>query len=78
MTLRRKAAIVGIAHLPFSKNIGTPERTNAMRVTLQALDDAGLRPDDVDGMVGVWLQPAQRFEGELAIADVSDPVSMAL
>ena len=50
MSLSRKAAIVGIAHLPFSKNIGTPERTNAMRVTMQALDDAGLRPEDVDGI----------------------------
>ena len=61
-TLKRKAAIVGIAHLPFAKNIGTPERTNAMRVTMQALDDAGLRPEDVDGMVKSGLEATSEME----------------
>jgi hypothetical protein len=42
MSINRRAAIVGSAQLPFSKNVGTPERTNALRVTQMALEDAGI------------------------------------
>ena len=62
MSIHRKAAIVGIAHLPFSKNIGSPERTNAMRVTLAALEDAGLSTSDVDGMVKSGLEQTTEME----------------
>ena len=48
--LSGKAAIVGIGATDFSKNSGRSELLAAEAV-LDALDDAGLTPADVDGMV---------------------------
>jgi 3-oxoacyl-[acyl-carrier-protein] synthase III len=50
VSLRDKAAIVGIGQLPFSKNIGRSEETTALEAAKLALEDAGLRPSDIDGM----------------------------
>jgi len=50
VSLRDCAAIVGIGQLPFSKNIGRPEEVTALEAATLALEDAGLRPSDVDGM----------------------------
>ena len=50
VSLRDKAAIVGIGQLPFSKNIGRSEEVTALEAARLALDDAGLRPSDIDGM----------------------------
>ena len=43
-------AIVGIGHLPFAKDIGRPIGDTAVDAIQQALDDAGLTAEDVDGM----------------------------
>ena len=51
MTIRNKAAIVGIGQTEFSKDSHRSTLQMALEVILQALDDAGLRPDDVDGTV---------------------------
>ena len=56
MSLKDQAAIVGIGQLPFSKNIGKPEETTALEAARIALDDAGLRPADLDGMVKWSIQ----------------------
>ncbi|MGH7895950.1 MAG: thiolase C-terminal domain-containing protein [Candidatus Binatia bacterium] len=56
MSLKDKAAIVGIGQLPFSKNIGKPEEVTALEATKIALEDAGLRPSDIDGMVKWSIQ----------------------
>ena len=54
-TRHRQAAVVGIAALPFSKNIGMTERHAGSLAILAALRDAGLRVADVDGMFRfVW------------------------
>jgi acetyl-CoA acetyltransferase len=45
-----RAAIVGIGATEFSKNSGRSELRLAVECIAQALDDAGLRPEDVDGM----------------------------
>lgn len=45
------AAIVGIAQTPFSRHHADSELTLALRVIGAALDDAGLLPADVDGLV---------------------------
>jgi acetyl-CoA acetyltransferase len=51
----RQAAVVGIAALPFSKNIGMTERNAGARAILDGLRDAGLTVADVDGMFRfVW------------------------
>jgi len=56
VSLKDQAAIVGIGQLPFSKNIGKPEETTALEAARIALDDAGLRPADLDGMVKWSIQ----------------------
>ena len=48
--LSGKAAIVGIGATDFSKNSGRSELRLASEAVLDALEDAGLTPADVDGM----------------------------
>ena len=48
--LSGKAAIVGIDATDFSKNSGRSELRLASEAVLNAPDDAGLTPADVDGM----------------------------
>ena len=49
--LRDRAAIVGIGATEFSKDSGRSELRLAIEAVTAALDDAGLTPRDVDGMV---------------------------
>lgn len=48
--IRDRVAIVGIGQLPFAKNIGRPIADTAVEAIQLALEDAGLRASDVDGM----------------------------
>ena len=50
-SLRCKTAIVGIGATEFSANSGRSERRLAVEAVLAALGDAGLDPDDIDGIV---------------------------
>ncbi|MER5302044.1 lipid-transfer protein [Streptomyces lasiicapitis] len=50
-SLGGKAAIVGIGATEFSKDSGRSELKLAVEAVRSALDDAGLRPADVDGLV---------------------------
>ncbi|MFI0258907.1 lipid-transfer protein [Streptomyces sp. NPDC017056] len=50
-TLGGRAAIAGIGATEFSKDSGRSELKLAVESVRAALDDAGLGPDDVDGMV---------------------------
>jgi acetyl-CoA acetyltransferase/uncharacterized OB-fold protein len=49
--MRDKCAIVGIGQTDFSKDSGRSEKALACEAILKALDNAGLSPDDVDGVV---------------------------
>lgn len=49
--IKDKAAIVGVGSTEFSKNSGRSELSLATEACKAALDDAGLSPKDVDGMV---------------------------
>jgi len=60
--LWRKAAIVGIAQSGFSKNIGRSERSLAVEVVRNALAEAGLAPEDVDGLVRFDLETTTEAE----------------
>src|SRR5438093_2909072 len=51
MTIRNKAAIAGIGQTEFSKDSGRSTLHMALEAILQALDDAGLRPKVIDGVV---------------------------
>jgi hypothetical protein len=61
-SLRDAAAIVGIGHTEFSKDIGRPERTIALEAITAALDDAGLSPSDVDGLVKFTMETTVEVE----------------
>jgi acetyl-CoA acetyltransferase len=63
-TLPGAAAIVGIGQTEFSKESGRSELQLACEAVSSALDDAGLSPSDVDGMVTFTM-------------DVSDEIDIA-
>lgn len=62
--LSGRAAIAGIGATEFSKESGRSELQLACESTMDALGDAGLMPEDVDGMVTFT-------------ADVNDPIEIA-
>jgi acetyl-CoA acetyltransferase len=51
MSISRRAAIVGIGATEFSKESGRSELQLALEASKAALDDAGISPHDVDGLV---------------------------
>src|SRR5262245_26361300 len=59
----RETAIVGIGQTEFSKNSGRSELQLACEAARAAIDDAGLEPTDIDGMVTFDSDP----NDELAI-----------
>lgn len=60
--MRKAAAIVGVGHLEFSKNLGRPENATAVDAIKLALDDAGLHPRDVDGLVRANMENTLEVE----------------
>lgn len=48
---RDKTAIVGVGNTDYSRNSGRSVLTLATQASLAAIEDAGLRPDDIDGIV---------------------------
>ncbi len=60
--LKDEAAIVGIGQTEFSKNSGRSELQLACEAVRAALDDAGLSPDDVDGMTTFTLDNSDEIE----------------
>jgi len=64
MTLSGRAAITGIGATEFSKDSGRSELQLAAECALAALDDAGLTPADVDGLVTY----TQDTNSEIAVA----------
>ncbi len=61
-TLKDEAAIVGIGQTEYSKNSGRSELQLAAEAVKAAIDDAGIRPDEVDGMVGFTLDSSDDIE----------------
>ena len=49
--IKDKTAIVGIGWTEFSRDSGVSTMTLAAQAGLKAIDDAGLKPRDVDGVV---------------------------
>ncbi|NUS45644.1 MAG: lipid-transfer protein, partial [Mycobacteriaceae bacterium] len=64
MSLSGKAAIVGIGATEFSKDSGRSELRLAAEAVRHALDDAGLTPADVDGLVTFTMDT----NAEIAVA----------
>ena len=61
-TLGGKAAIAGIGQTEFSKASGRTELQLACEAVKSALDDAGLKPRDVDGMVTFTIDSSEEIE----------------
>ena len=58
MALRKEAAaIAGIGQTEFSKNSGRSELQLAAEAVRAAINDAGLKPADVDGLVTMTVDP---------------------
>ena len=70
--LSRRAAIAGIGQTEFSKESGRTELQLACEAVKAALDDAGLTPADVDGLVTFTLDNNEEMEvgRSLGIDDV--------
>ena len=66
-TLKDQAAIVGIGQTEFSKNSGRSELQLAAEAVKAALDDAGLKPSDVDGMTTFTLDTTDEIEVARAV-----------
>jgi acetyl-CoA acetyltransferase len=62
MSLSRRAAIAGIGETEFSKDSGRTELRLACEAVSAALDDAGLAPSDVDGMVTFTLDHNEEID----------------
>ncbi|CAN5408224.1 lipid-transfer protein [soil metagenome] len=60
--LSRRAAIAGIGQTEFSKDSGRTELQLACEAVKAALDDAGLAPADVDGLVTFTLDDNEEME----------------
>ena len=59
---RAAAAIVGIGHTEFAKNIGRSEKRIALEAISAALDDAGIAPEEVDGLVRFNMETTDETE----------------
>lgn len=57
-----RAAIVGLGATEFSKNSGRTELKLAMEATLQALNDAGIDPKEVDGFCSYSVDKVPEYE----------------
>jgi acetyl-CoA acetyltransferase len=62
ITLNDQAAIVGIGQTEFSKNSGRSDLQLACEAVRAAIDDAGLRPSDIDGMTTFTLDLSDDIE----------------
>src|ERR1700730_4138732 len=61
-SLGGKAAITGIGQTEFSKESGRSELQLACEAVKAAIDDAGLRPGDIDGMVTFTMDSNEEIE----------------
>jgi acetyl-CoA acetyltransferase len=68
LPIKDKTAIAGIGWSPFSKNSGTTVLNLAAQACLMAIDDAGLKPNDVDGIVTYYWRPDTPGPREMAAA----------
>jgi acetyl-CoA acetyltransferase len=60
--MKDKAAIAGIGQTAFGKQVPGTEKELASRAVLAALDDAGLTPDDVDGLCSYTMESTEEME----------------
>ena len=60
--IQDKTAIVGIGQTPFGKGLEDSELSLACQAISAAIDDAGLRPSDVDGLAMFSMENGREVE----------------
>jgi acetyl-CoA acetyltransferase len=60
--IKDKAAIVGVGQTAFAKQLPGTEKELACRAVLAALADAGLSPDDVDGLCSYTMESTDEMD----------------
>lgn len=70
--LQDKAAIIGIGQTAFARRLEASETELACDAILRALRDAGLQPDDVDGLASYTMEstPEQELAKNLGMRDI--------
>ena len=61
-TLRDEAAIAGIGQTRYSRSSGVSELALACEAMSGAIDDAGIEPDEVDGLVTFTMDSSDEVE----------------
>ena len=71
--MKDRAAIVGIGETPFARRLDASETHLALDAILAALDDAGIGPDEVDGLASYTLESTDEVEiaKNLGLGDVT-------
>ena len=60
--VKDKAVIVGVGNTTFSKDSGVSELSLAVQAVKAAIDDAGLKPSDIDGMATFTMDTNDEIE----------------
>jgi acetyl-CoA acetyltransferase len=70
--LRAQAAVVGIGETEYSRNSSKSAMELQFEASLKAIDDAGLSPHDIDGVIpiGITGAPAEDYIINLGISDL--------
>ncbi|MGK0172444.1 MAG: acetyl-CoA acetyltransferase [Gammaproteobacteria bacterium] len=71
-TLRDKTAIIGIGETRYTRGSGTTPLALQLEASLKAIDDAGLKPTDIDGVIpyGAGAAVAEDFITNFQIPDL--------
>src|SRR6266446_9131284 len=70
-SLKDKGCIVGVGESTFSRGSGKTELRLMLEASLNAINDAGLKPHDIDGIIGPPIgAPAEHFAANLGIEDL--------
>lgn len=75
-TLKNKAAIVGIGETKYSKDSGVSELALQLEGAMRAIEDAGLRPEDIDGLIPLLLISVEDVATNLGIKDLKYAVGV--
>ncbi|WP_289298743.1 hypothetical protein [uncultured Reyranella sp.] len=71
MSMREKAAITGIGETAYSRSSGRSVVSLQLEASLRAIEDAGLRPSDIDGVIPYGsVVVAEEFVTNFGIGDL--------
>ncbi|HEY1969468.1 MAG TPA: thiolase family protein [Pseudonocardia sp.] len=72
MTLNGAAAIVGIGETPYTRSCARSALELQLHAALLAIEDSGLAPSDIDGVipVGITGGPVEEYVSNLGLADL--------